>query len=312
MDIGQVKKALRGPMIPVITNFNADLSIDVGAIRENVDYLIEHGIVTGQGVLLAVGAGGDFNMLSPDERKLAARTIVETADGRVPVVVGAQDTNVNVMLDMARYAEAIGAYGIQVSTPYYYRPSDDDALRVFRAVHEATSTIAIMAYNTFWHDYDFPFPVLDELCKLERIVALKWARPDNGIPYMRGLARYADRLAVVDNGGMAIMNHMLGGTGYITHLATIWPEYELDTWRELEAGNYRVAQDRIMTVVWPWYDFRAKMARRTSGEAPPVRAGLELVGRPGGPSRLPSRSLNAEERDELRDLLQQMGAPHVL
>jgi len=311
MDTDQVKQQLRGPMIPVITNFNADLTIDTAAIRQNVDYLIEHGIVTGQGVLLAVGAGGDFNMLTPDERKLAALTIVEAADGRVPVVVGAQDTNVNVMLDMARYAEDIGAYGIQISTPYYYRPSDDDALRVYRAVHGATSTIAIMAYNTFWHDYDFPFPVLDELCELERLVALKWARPNNGAPYMRGLARYADRLAVVDNGGMAVMNHMLGGTGYITHLATIWPECDLGIWQQLEAGDYRAAQDRIMATIWPWRDFRRKMARRTSGEAPPVRAGLELVGRPGGPSRLPSRSLNAEERNELRSLLQQIGAPDV-
>jgi 4-hydroxy-tetrahydrodipicolinate synthase len=311
MDIGQVKKTLRGPMIPVITNFNADLSIDVAAIRENVDYLIEHGIVTGQGVLLAVGAGGDFNMLTPDERKLVARTIVEATAGRAPVIVGSQDTNVNVMLDMARYAEAIGAFCIQVSTPYYYRPSDDDALRVFRAVHDATSTIGIMAYNTFWHDYDFPFPVLDQLCELERVIALKWARPDNGGPYQRGLARYADRLAVVDNGGVAVMNHMLGGVGYITHLATIWPEGELAIWRELETGAYRAAQDRIMAAAWPWQDFRAKMARRTSGEAPPVRAGLDLVGRPGGPSRLPSRSLDAGERDELRALLQQIGVPDV-
>lgn len=311
MDIGEVKQTLRGPMIPVITNFNEDLSIDTAAIRHNVNYVIEHGIVTGQGVLLAVGAGGDFSMLSLDERKLAARTIVEAAAGRAPVVVGAQDTNVNVMIEMARYAEEIGAYAIQVSTPYYYPPSDDDALRVFRAVHEATATVGIMAYNTFWHDYDFPFAVLDELCELERVVSLKWARPNNGVPYLQGVERYADRLAVVDNAGMAVMNHMLGGTGYITHLATIWPENDLLIWQDLEAGNYKAAHDRSVKTLWPWREFRGKMAGRTSGEAPPVRAALELVGRPGGPSRLPSRSLNAEERAELRELLAGIGAPQV-
>jgi dihydrodipicolinate synthase/N-acetylneuraminate lyase len=311
LDISQAKQLFRGLMIPVITNFNNDLTIDAAAIRQNVDYLIEHGIVTGQGVLLAVGAGGDFNMLDPTERKLAAHTIVEAVGGRVPVIVGAQDTNVNVMIEMARYAESIGAEGIQISTPYYYRPSDDDALRVYRAIHDATSTIAIMAYNTFWHAYDFPFSVLDQLCELERIVSLKWARPDNGTPYMRGLARYADRLAVVDNGGMAVMNHMMGGTGYITHLATVWPECDLGIWKQLEAGKYRVAQERIMETMWPWRDFRGKMARRISGEAPPVRAALELVGRPGGPSRLPARALNSEERNDLRLLLQQIGVPNV-
>ena len=107
------------------------------------------------------------------------------------------------------------------------------------------------------------------------------------------------------------MNHMLGGTGFITHLATIWPECDLGIWRQLEAGDYRGAQDQIAATVWPWHDFRGKMARRTSGEAPPVRAALELVGRPGGPSRLPSRALNEEERNELKLLLQTIGVPNV-
>ena len=312
MNIQEVKQTLCGPMIPVITHLNDDLSVDTDAIQAEVDYLVEHGIRMGQGVLLAVGAGGDFNMLSVEERKLAGKAIVEGAEGRVPVVLGAQDTNVNVMIEMAQYAEAIGAYGIQVSTPYYYPPSDDDALRVYQAVHSATAQVAIMAYNTYWHDYDFPFPVLDELCELERIVALKWARPNDGVSYMQGVARYADRLAVVDNAGMQVMNHMLGGRGFITHLATIFPEHDLEIWRLLEAGAYQQAQKKIMDVNWRWGEFRGKMAQRTSGESPPVKAALELVGRRGSPSRLPSRALTAEEKAELRQLLIDIGVPTVV
>ncbi len=312
MDIQTVKQTLRGPMIPVITYLNDDLSVDVAGIKAEVRYLVEHGIITGQGVLLAVGAGGDFSMLSLEERKAAARAIVEAAEGRAPVIVGAQDTNVQVMIDMAQYAEAIGAYGIQFSTPYYYEASDDDALRLYQTIHEATNRVAIMAYNTFWHGYDFSFEVLDQLCELERLVALKWARPDNGVPYLQGVARYADRLAVVDNAGMWVMTHLLGGTGFITHLATIWPEHDLSVWQLLEAGDYAAAQQKIMAVNWPWGEFRGKMAARTSGESPPVKAALELVGRRGGPSRLPSRSLNAEERAELRALLLRIGVPNVV
>ncbi|NIV20108.1 MAG: dihydrodipicolinate synthase family protein, partial [Gammaproteobacteria bacterium] len=68
MNIASVKQILRGPMIPVITHLKADLTVDEAAIREEVRYLVDHGVVTGQGVLLAVGAGGDFNMLSVAER----------------------------------------------------------------------------------------------------------------------------------------------------------------------------------------------------------------------------------------------------
>jgi Dihydrodipicolinate synthase/N-acetylneuraminate lyase len=118
MNIDDVKKKIRGPMIPVITSLNKDLSIDASAIKEEVNFLIEHGIMEGQGVLLAAGAGGDFNMLSLEERKLVCRTVVEASENRIPVLVGAQDTNVNNMISMAKYAEEINAYGIQFSTTY--------------------------------------------------------------------------------------------------------------------------------------------------------------------------------------------------
>ena len=105
------------------------------------------------------------------------------------------------------------------------------------------------------------------------------------------------------------MNRMLGGTGYITHLATIWPEHDLEVWRLLEAGEYESAQRKIAEANWPWSEFRGKMWKRTGGESPVVKAALEILGRPGGPNRLPTRALNNEERAELKQLLKNIGVP---
>ena len=59
MNVEQAKQTLRGPMIPVITNLKDDLSVDHESITANVHHVIDHGIGTGHGVLLAAGAGGD-------------------------------------------------------------------------------------------------------------------------------------------------------------------------------------------------------------------------------------------------------------
>ncbi|MHC4180759.1 MAG: dihydrodipicolinate synthase family protein [Planctomycetota bacterium] len=298
-------------MIPVITNLKSDLSIDHAAMESNVRHVVDRGVVTGGGVLLAVGAGGDFPMLSVDERKSAAKTVFEAASGRVPVLVGAQDTNIEVVLDMACWAERMGAYGIQISAGYYYESSDEDCLRVFQAVHEATRDISIMVYNTPWEGYDMSLAQVARLTELPRCVSLKWSSGQGDGVYLRGLARFSDRLAIVDNQGLCVMNHLMGGTGYVSHLATIWPEHELEVWQLLEAGEYRAAQQRIISVNWPWHDFRAELWKRTGAESPVVKAALELCGRPGGPSRLPTRSLNDDERAELRDLLIRIGVPNV-
>ena len=310
MEIKQVKQTLRGPMIPVVTNFNDDLSVNHSGIRENVRYVIEHGVVNGSGVLLAVGAGGDFPMLSMDERKAVSKTIVEAAEGRTPVLIGAQDTNVSATIEMARFAEDIGAYGIQFSPGYYYESSDGDCLRLFRAVHGATSRIAIMIYNTYWEGYDMSLDQLERIAELERCVALKWSSPDTGT-YQRAVHQFADRLAVVDNQGLPVMNRMLGGTGYVTHLCTIWPEHDLSVWKLLEAGDYVAAQRKITAVNWPWQEFRGRMWERTAAESPVVTAALKIVGRPHGPSRLPTRALKDGELAELRRILKTIGVPGI-
>lgn len=309
MDIDEVKQTLRGPMIPVITNLRPDRSVDCAAIAENVAYVVERGFGRGRGVLLAVGAGGDFPMLTLDERKQVAKAICEAA-GATPVLVGAQDDDPQVCIEMARWAEEIGAYGVQLSPSYYYASSDDDCLRLFRAVHDATRSIAIMIYNTYWEGYNMSLDQVARLAELPRCTSLKWSHPESGA-YLRGVARFADRMAVVDNQGMAVMNHLLGGTGYVTHLATIWPEHDLAVWDLLDAGDYPAAQRRITAVNWPWLDFRAKLWHRTGSESPVVKAALDLCGRPGGPSRLPTRSLDDHERAELRDLLARIGVPGV-
>lgn len=310
MDIVAVKQTLRGAMVPVLTHYNADLSLDLAAIRDNVRTLVSRGLVRGQGVLLAGGAGGDFPMLSLDERKQVAKMIVDAADGRTPVVVGAQDTNVTCSIALARWAEEIGAYGIQLSPTYYYPANEETTWRVFEAVHNATRRIAIMVYNTYWEGYDMPLDLVARLAELPRCRSLKWSTPD-GSRYARGVARFAARMAVVDNQGMYVMNHLLGGVGFITHLCTIWPEHELAIWKLLEAGDYTAAQKKVTDVTWVWNEVYDRMVTTTGAEGPGVKAALDLVGRQGGPSRLPIRALNDAERRELRAALLKMGVPDV-
>jgi dihydrodipicolinate synthase/N-acetylneuraminate lyase len=310
MNAAEVKQTLRGPMVPVLTHYTSDLSVDQAAIRANVRTLIGRGLVRGQGVLLAGGAGGDFPMLTLDERKQVARTVVEAADGRTPVVVGAQDTNVQHAIEMARWADEIGAYGIQLSPTYYYPANAETSLRVFQAVHDGSRRVVLMIYNTHWEGYNMPLDVVARLAELPRCLSLKWSTPDSG-SFVRGVVRFADRLAVVDNQGMCVTSHLLGSTGFITHLCTVWPEHELAVWKLLEARDYVAAQRKVTEVSWQWDDLYGRMVSATGAEGPAVKAALDLCGRPGGPSRLPIRALNDAERRELRALLVRIGVPDV-
>ena len=306
-----VHKILCGPMIPVVTHYNRDLSLDLAGLKENLQYLVEHGIRNGSGCFLVGGAGGDFPMLSVSERTTLARTAAEVSGGRVPIVLCAQATDERVTQEIARVAEDIGAYAIQLSPPYYYSPSDEDVLRLFRKVNALLKKCGIMVYNTFWEGYNLPFEVLDQLVHLDHVVSLKWSTPGGGSDFMRGVERYGEQIAIIDNAGMWPLTSMLGGSGFITHLATVWPEHDLQIYALTQAGEYRKAMDSVRAINWPWEQFRGEIASRTSGEAPVVKCALELCGRRGGPVRPPSRDLTEEERSALRRVLAKIGAPVV-
>ena len=104
---------------------------------------------------------------------------------------------------------------------------------------------------------------------------------------------------------------MLGGIGFITHLATIWPEHDVALFRLMQEGRYTEALDGFRRVNWQWDAFRARIWKRSGGESNVVKAALEIVGRPGGPNRPPTRGFSDDERRELADILRRIGVPDV-
>lgn len=311
-DKSNALQAVRGPVLPTITHFNRDLSLDLAALRANLSYLVEHGIRTGSGTFLVAAAGGDFPMLSVAERRAILDASMQAVGGKAPVVFGAQSNDLREVKELARIGEDLGAYAVQISPPFYYTPSDDDVLRWFRSVNSVLRRTGIMVYNTHWHGYHFPFRVLDQVVDLDRVISVKWSTPTGGREYMEGVARYSGKIAVVDNALMWQTTFLLGGSSFVSHLSNIWPEFGVGVHRQLTEGRYKEATDSIVTHKWPWSRFRKTIAGQTAGEAPPVRAGLELCGRPGGPSRPPCRDLNEAERANLRTVLRKIGVPNVV
>lgn len=303
----EAKQKLRGPCIPIMTPFNEDYSLDLESLEKNVNYLLDHGISQGRGFLLIGGAGGEFPMLDMEERKQVAKTVVDVVDGRTTTVVGAQHTDVASVLELANFAKEIGADAVQASHTFYYDPSSEDVYRLFSKLNDQVG-LSVMVYNTPWEGFNIGPELMDRLADLENVVSFKWAAPTIS-EFRTGLRKHADDLAMIDNMLMSPFSHMMGCSGFITHVANYWPEHELKLLDLMEEGKYEEAYDMTETMNFPWVKFRGKMSKRTGGEANVVKAALEMVGLQAGPPRPPTRPLNDEERDELREILEEGGAP---
>ena len=312
MDRDRAVKRLAGAYVTVPTIFrDSDLELDLPAIRAHIRFLIEGGLCVDNAVILSGGAAGDFSTMSFDERLRVAETIIGEADGRLPVVMGAQTTSTRELVTLAKAAERLGAEYIQVSPPYYFAHTEADFQEYVQAAAEAAE-VGIIVYNTFWTSASVSLAMVERLIEFPNVVGLKWAtsRTDE-MEFERVIVEFGERLCVIDNQLQFVPSHMTGARGFEAHPACHWPEWAARFWRLLETGQYVEVQKEILRVVLPFQVLWAEMEQHTSGDGYLDKLCLELVGLKGGRCRPPTRDLREQFREKARQMLLKSGAPRV-
>jgi 4-hydroxy-tetrahydrodipicolinate synthase len=136
------RKPFRGVFTVMITPTHTDQTPDLEAMKRFVDWQIREGVHG----LIPLGSTGEFLSLTEAQRDDVIRTVIETAAGRVSVLIGtgAEDTREAVRL--SRKAEAMGADGVMVIPPFYSTPTDDEIVNHYEQIAAAIK-IPVMVYN---------------------------------------------------------------------------------------------------------------------------------------------------------------------
>ena len=132
----------RGVAPALVTPFTADDEIDEDAFRG----LIQRQIDGGVSGLVVLGTTGENPTITDEERRRLVDIAVETADGRVPVIIGTGTNNTDQSVAYSEAAAEAGADGVLVVGPYYNKPSQGGFVGHVEAIADATDT-PIILYN---------------------------------------------------------------------------------------------------------------------------------------------------------------------
>lgn len=132
----------RGVAPALVTPFTADDEIDDDAFRGLLHRQIDRG-VSG---LVVLGTTGENPTVTDEERWRLVDIAVETADGRVPVIIGTGTNNTDQSVAYSEAAAEAGADGVLVVGPYYNKPSQAGFVGHVEAIADATD-IPIILYN---------------------------------------------------------------------------------------------------------------------------------------------------------------------
>jgi 4-hydroxy-tetrahydrodipicolinate synthase len=134
--------SFRGTYTVMITPFDSEGNVDLTALAQFTEWQIAQGIHG----LIPLGSTGEFLSLSQDERDAVAETVINTAAGRVPVLIGTGAEDTREALRLSRDAERMGADGVMIIPPFYSTPTDDELVHHYKTI-AAGIGIPIMVYN---------------------------------------------------------------------------------------------------------------------------------------------------------------------
>lgn len=282
----------RGVIPAVTTPFHKDLSLDADGFGRLVECVIEDGV---NGVLVN-GCTGESWSLTADEREVVFRTAVQAARGRVPVVAGCSAITSAEAIGKIRQAERAGCNYVMISAPWYVMPGPEEIADHYAAVLEA-SNLPVLVYNiprrTGVH---LPLDLIDRLADHPKVAGIKESSKDWGT-LSNVIRRTSDRISVFAGYasffGLAALTE--GAVGYMDSGTPVFGATSPQFFRACIAGDLTTAR-RLQSEMAAMLDKFFGLGTFPAS----VKASLELIGRPGGPTRPPIRPLNAEQRETLR------------
>ncbi|MEM1049475.1 MAG: 4-hydroxy-tetrahydrodipicolinate synthase [Pseudomonadota bacterium] len=221
-------------------------SLDEAALRDFVEWQISEG----SHGLVPVGTTGESPTLTHAEHKRVVDICIEVAAKRVPVIAGAGSNNTVEAIDFATHAEASGADGLLIVTPYYNKPSQRGLYEHFKKIADAVS-LPIIIYNIPPRSVvDMSVETMARLYNdCENIVGVKDATANilRVSQQREAMGPEFNQLSGEDATALGLMAH--GGHGCISVTANVAPRLCAEFQTACLAGDYGKAlsyQDRLM------------------------------------------------------------------
>lgn len=274
----------------MVTPFTDSGALDLDAAGKLAARLVGEGC---DGLVLN-GTTGESPTTSDAEKTALVRAVREAVGPAPALVAGVGTADTRHTVELARRAEAAGADGLLVVTPYYSRPPQDAVAAHFLKVADGTG-LPVMVYDIPGRTGTRVEPdTMRRLAAHPRITAVKDCSYD-----LLAAARLIAETPLAYYSGSEELNlplYAVGGAGCVSTVANVAPRQMAAVLDAYDAGDTALAA-RLHARTLPLVE--RMMAAGLPGTVT-VKALL------GGPVREPLRPAGRETADELRALLEEL------
>jgi 4-hydroxy-tetrahydrodipicolinate synthase len=290
-------KPIVGSIVALVTPMRDDGSIDYDGLRNLIDWHIAEGT----DCICVVGTTGESPTVNVEEHCEIIRVSVEHARRRVPIMAGTGGNSTLEAIELARFAQKVGADCSLSVVPYYNKPSQEGIYQHFKAIAEAVD-LPVVLYNVPGRTVaDMSVDTTIRLADIPGIIGIKEASGDIG--RAAWLIKRAPASFSIYSGddSTAIALMLLGGSGNVSVTANIAPRAVHELCMAAVEGRVREATALHMKLL-PLHEHLF-----CEPSPAPAKWALARMGRCGAALRLPILPLTAAGESLMEHAMKESG-----
>jgi 4-hydroxy-tetrahydrodipicolinate synthase len=296
MKPSEFREVCKGVFVMMTTPFKENRDLDLDGVKKHTRFLIDRGIVTGKGVLVPTGSTGECPMMTTEEIKSTMKVVIEEAKNKVPVMPTCNSTDTRVSIELARYAQEIGADGVMISPHYYWKPNRALLLSHYQAIANEIDLGIVIDNASFATGADISIPDLELLVKkIPQIIGFKENSSDIG-KWDEECIKLADKINFIAGNADCHWPYvgLIGSVGMISAMSNFIPEKIIEIWEAVKNNDYIQAKE-LHRKLMPISMFNSRFASEKYKSF--IKEIMNLMGLPAGPTRLPLVPLSKDEME---------------
>lgn len=282
-----------GVLVPVVTPFNADDSLNLPALEKLIETFIEQGVAG----IVVCGSTGEYYALTAEERAQVLETAARVAKGRITLIAGINSLSPADAIARAKQAQDLGYEGLMLSPAPYSLPQQHEIIAYYKTVAAATPLPIIM--------YNFPARVgvamtletVVELSKVPNIVGVKESSGNFSHALALIQANLENFQVVAGCDDQAADFLFWGVRSWISGGANVFPGEQAAMLRAAANEDWQEVR-RLMNSMYPLIQAMEAGDYNQKAKLGCLRHGVDV-----GPVRLPLLPLSNEDAQEFKALL---------
>ena len=287
-----------GSGVAIVTPFHADGSINYNKLEEMIDFHCNNGTDS----IVICGTTGESATMTEAEHVECIKKAVEFTKGRIPVVAGTGSNCTQTAIELSKEAEAAGADGLLIVTPYYNKCTQQGLAQHYTAVAKEVKTPIIMYSVASRTGVNIAPETVASLVKnVDNIVGVKEASGNIGqvAKIMNLTDGKIDLYSGNDDQIVPLMS--LGGLGVISVLANVAPQETHDICAKYLSGDVKESAKLQLKAI-PLID-----ALFSEVNPIPVKKAMNLMGMEVGPLRMPLTEMTDANAEKLAKAMRDFG-----